>query len=466
MCANRIEMLDAFLGCGWSGAILVPINTAARGAQLRHMLENSGAKLLLVDAELLSVIDELSVPDSLERVWVHGEPAAPSHERSYVVEPAFPAAAPAEPAQLGPDDTLGILYTSGTTGVSKGVCCPHGQFFWWGILAGEQLQISQDDHLFTCLPLFHTNALNAFMQALLAGASYTVASRFSATRFWQQASESGATVTYLLGAMVGMLCNQPPRDHDTSHRVRIALAPAVPSQFQEEFERRFGPLIVEGYGSTELNFVIGSPPQEQRPGWMGRLLPEFDVVVADEHDAPVPTGTPGELLVRPREPFSTATGYFGMPDKTLEAWRNLWFHTGDRVLRDEDGWFRFVDRAKDAIRRRGENISSFEVEEALMTHPAVREAAVFPVPSELGEDEVMAAVIPAAGSTVEPVELVEHCIPRLAYFAIPRFIDVVSSLPLTDNGKIRKVVLRERGVTTETFDREAAGIDVRWRGTS
>jgi carnitine-CoA ligase len=281
--------------------------------------------------------------------------------------------------------------------------------------------------------------------------------RFSASRFWARAAEEGADVTYLLGAMVNILCAQPPSDADRAHRVRVALAPATPPRLVEPFRERFGTDLVEGYGSTETNAVIGQRAGSGRIGGMGRVIDGFEAQVVDEHDRPRPAGEAGELVLRHREPYAFATGYWRMPEKTVEAWRNLWFHTGDRVVRDADGSFRFVDRLKDAIRRRGENISSFEVEQVLIEHPAVATVAVFAVPSEMSEDEVMAAVVPEEGMSVDPVELIRHCEPRLAYFAIPRFVDIVGELPLTENGKIRKAVLRERGVTTTTWDRESAG---------
>jgi crotonobetaine/carnitine-CoA ligase len=188
---------------------------------------------------------------------------------------------------------------------------------------------------------------------------------------------------------------------------------------------------------------------------MGRTLPGFRARVVDDGDLPLPDGTPGELVVRAEEPFAFALGYHGRPEATVEAWRNLWFHTGDRVVRDADGWFTFLDRKKDSIRRRGENISSWEVEQVMLAHPDVATAAAVPVPSELGEDEVMACVVARAGATIDPAELISFCEPRMAKFAVPRYVQVLDELPMTPNGKIQKIVLRERGVTEATWDREA-----------
>jgi crotonobetaine/carnitine-CoA ligase len=266
----------------------------------------------------------------------------------------------------------------------------------------------------------------------------------------------GATVIYLLGAMVPILLSQPGDAVERDHRVRIGLGPGVPPAAAETFLARTGVRLLEGYGSTETNFVIATRPDSARKGVMGWLRPGFDARVADEDDAEMPPGEAGELLLRADEPYAFASGYFGMPQKTVEAWRNLWFHTGDRVVRDADGAFRFVDRIKDAIRRRGENISSFEVEQVLLGHPAVAAAAVYPVASELAEDEVMAALTTRAGQRLDPGELVVFCETRLPKFAVPRYVEVLEDLPRTENGKVQKYKLRLRGVTAATWDRVTA----------
>jgi crotonobetaine/carnitine-CoA ligase len=266
--------------------------------------------------------------------------------------------------------------------------------------------------------------------------------------------EAQATVTYVLGAMVRILTERPPSPEDRAHRVRIALSPGTPVELHTAFRSRFGTVLLEGYGSSETNHVIGLPPGEQRPGWMGRVLPGFEAIVADEFGQAVAPGRPGELLLRCDEPSSFAGGYEQMPVATVEAWRDLWFHTGDRVICDEDGCFRFIDRIKDSIRRRGENISAFEVEEAICGHPEVAAAAVFPVPSDLAEDEVMAAIVLRDGAVLTGELLAAYLESRLAPYAIPRFVDIVQRLPRTENGKMRKAELRERGVTATTWDRE------------
>ena len=460
---NRFELMEMVLACGWMGAIAVPINTAAMGPQISYFLRDSGARVLVIESDLLPRLDQVDMDRlALERIWVVGDApgnAAPTQRAEPLPAPGAPI--PAEPVK--PGDTLAILYTSGTTGPSKGVMCPHTQYYWWGINSIQLLEITAQDVLCTTLPLFHINALSSFAQALLSGARMVLHERFSASRFWPAMVNSDATVLYLLGAMVPILLARPPAVEERSHRVRLALGPGVPPDMIASFGERTGVRILEGYASTETNFIIGSTIDLQKPGTIGRVRPGYHARVVDDEDFEVATGVAGELLLRADEPFAFASGYFGMPDKTVEAWRNLWFHTGDRVVRDAEGNFRFLDRLKDAIRRRGENISSYEVEQVLLLHSAVEMAAVFPVRSELAEDEVMCAIVLKPGRRLDPIELMTFCEPRMPYFSIPRFVDFVPELPRTENGKVQKFKLRERGAGAGTWDREAAGYVLRRR---
>ncbi|MDW6064483.1 AMP-binding protein [Streptomyces sp. FXJ1.4098] len=439
MTGNRIELVDLFLGAAWLGAELVPLNTGLRGHGLRHVLDHARPTHLLAEDE---TAERLSAAGFRGTLWRAGADDAPRPGHG----PALP------PAPVRPDDTACVLFTSGTTGTSRGVRCPHAQFVWWGRNVSDALRLTAEDTLYTCLPLFHTNALGALAQAMTVGAAYALAPRFSASRYWAGAAGAGATVVYLLGAMVPMLLAQPPGAHDRAHRAARGLSPATPAHAWQPFRERFGVTLVDGFGSTETNLVIGATPEEQRPGWIGTLREGFDARVVDERLIPVPDGTPGELLVRSHRPYAFATGYLDEPAEPVDAWRR----TGDRVVREPDGWFRFLDRIKDVIRRRGENISSCEVEMVVRAHPTVADVAVFPVPSELAEDEVMAAVLPRADSTFDPAELIRHCERELPPFAVPRYVDSLRELPLTETGKVRKAVLRARGVTDTTWDRLTA----------
>jgi crotonobetaine/carnitine-CoA ligase len=454
MCGNRIEFLEAFLGCGWIGAITVPVNTASMGPQLEYFLADSGAQLLVIEAQFLPRLATADLSHTaLRAIWVVGAAEPAVSALPCVAWP--PRGGPIDAAAVQAGDPLAILYTSGTTGPAKGVVCPHAQYHWWGVNSARVLGVRSDDVLCTTLPLFHINALNTFAQALMAGCRAVFETRFSASGFWPAMQAAEATVVYLLGAMVPMLLAQPQSNAERAHRVRIGLGPGVPGAAATAFEARTGVTLLEGYGSTETNFAIACTLDAPRRGVMGWVQPGFDARVVDENDVALPPGEPGELVLRADEPFAFASGYFGMPEKTVEAWRNLWFHTGDRVIRDADGAFHFVDRIKDAIRRRGENISSFEVEQVLLSHPAVASAAVYAVHSELAEDEVMAALVLRDGQRVDPIELATFCEPRLPYFAIPRYIELMSDLPRTENGKVQKYRLRERGVSAATWERPA-----------
>jgi crotonobetaine/carnitine-CoA ligase len=457
ICSNRLEFLRAFLGCAWIGAVSVPINTASRGHQLQHILSNSAARLLIVEAAFAGNLDHLDVATlALETIWTI-DAEAPLTVGKIVSTPVPASVNACEGETMRPRDMLTILYTSGTTGPSKGVCCPHAQYFWWGANTAALLGLSGNDVLQSTLPLFHTNALNTFFQAMLMGTSVTYEKRFSASDFYAALARSQATATYVLGAMVPILLSRPRGAEERAHRVTVALAPGVPARFHTEFTERTGIHLIDGWGSTETNFVLGTTTDKTRPGTMGPVFDGFQARVVDGDDNDVPDGTPGELLVRADQPYAFATGYFGAPEKTVEAWQNLWFHTGDRVIRETDGYYRFVDRIKDAIRRRGENISSFEVEQVLLSHPAVAIAAAFPVRSSLAEDEVMVAVVLHPGQSLAALDLIKYCEPLLPYFAVPRYVEFVAALPTTENGKVQKYKLSERGVSAATWDREAAG---------
>ncbi|MAQ85685.1 MAG: ATP-dependent acyl-CoA ligase [Maritimibacter sp.] len=458
ICGNRIEFMELFAAISWIGAVSVPVNTASRGMQLQHILANSGAKLLIVEGGLtdcLSTVDRDPLP--LEKVFVlDADDTLPEG-----AQPLPAPGAPVEGADVQPSDPFSILYTSGTTGLSKGVICPNAQFFWWAITTGRQLGITDGDVLHTTLPLFHTNALNCFFQALVYGATQSLAPRFSVSRFYESLKEPGATVTYLLGAMVPMLLSREESAAEQDHATRIALAPGVPAHFHAEFLRRTGILLLDAFGSTETNNVIQTEANTVNPGIMGYVTKGFQARVVDAQDYEVPDGTPGELVLRNDAPHAFASGYLGMPDATVETWKNLWVHTGDRVVRSADGSFRFVDRIKETIRRRGENISSFEVEEGVLSHPAVSTAAAYPVQSEMAEDEVMIAIVLKDGASLTGEEVIRHCETRMPYFAVPRYVDFRAELPRTENGKIQKFKLREEGVTETTWDREAAGVTVK-----
>ncbi|MDQ1105389.1 AMP-binding protein [Nocardioides zeae] len=464
MVGNRVEFLTVALATAWLGAVSVPLNTALRGDALTAMLDLVGPCRLVADGDVLvDVAGALERSGALTRTWVlpaTGDEAAP-YRLSGLPPWAEPFSALRDggappvhdPHPAVDSDLLAILFTSGTTGPSKGVMWSHRTALAFAENTEWVMGYTADDVIYTCLPLFHINAMyTAFLPGVRNRAPVVVSPRFSASRYWTEIAASGATVTNMLGAIGALLWKQPEQPDERAHRLRLAMVVPFPVGHDAEFAARFGTDLTELYGSTDSGIPLGVPHGERRPGRCGVPAPGWEVVVADEHDRPVPDGTPGELLTRPTRPFVGQLGYWRQPDKTWEAHRNAWFHTGDQVVRHEDGSFSFRDRLKDALRVSGENVSAFEVEHVLTGHPAVAEAAVFAVPGELGEDAVMASVVPEEGHDLDPATLVAEVADRLAYFAVPRYVDVVDALPKTSTQKVRKAELRERGITGTTWD--------------
>jgi crotonobetaine/carnitine-CoA ligase len=466
ICSNRLELYELYLGCFWLGAIAVPIDTAMRGGQLEHCLNNSGAVALLIESDLTDILGVIDPPASLREVWTLDGPPAVTPD-GYRFSPAPEGGDPLPLRQVSPGETGIILYTSGTTGASKGVMCSATQLYWFSTVIAQAIDIKPTDVLYNCMPLYHINAMITPFEALAAGAAADIDERFTASQYWEHAAAADASVILLLGALPNLLLAQPPRPTDTQHRVKTLFAPGTAAPVWEPFMERFGvEEIIEGYGSTETNHCIGRAPGHpvSRAGHMGYVFDKyFEVRVVDVNDVDVAPDEPGEMICRPRYPFSFSSGYWKMPERTADAYRNFWFHTGDRVAISADGCLRFVDRLKDSMRRLGENISAWEVEEALQRHEAVNEAAVFGVSSAETDEEVMAVLVLKDGVSLDYAELVEFLLPRLAYFAIPRYYDVVDAIPHTENGKLQKAPLRASGVTESTWDRVAAGFDLRRR---
>lgn len=448
---NCFEILQLLIGCAWLNAILVPINPSSRHKQLEYFIGTIEPKLIFVDestalewkvnsTQFLQRLDYCRIDDGLLE----------DESRTHSIAVSSAQA----------DSTLAILFTSGTTGNPKGVMCPHSQFILWGEIVGEILGISENDVVYTCLPLFHTNALNAYLQCLINGATFHLGPRFSVSQFWRRMKEGETTVTYLLGAMVSMLMTNSDTSLDRSHKVRNILAPGTPTPTLVEFEERFGVKLIEAHGMTETNAAIGPINGEQLLGYMGKVLPNFEAKILDHEGHELNDGASGELYLKCNVVGGFATGYWNMPGETALAWNDGWFRSGDRVIR-QDGWYKFVDRIKDVIRRRGENISAWEVEQALQSLDMISVAAVIPVSSEFGEDEVMAFIVLKPGKSLSEIEILDQCSPLLPRHALPRFIEFVNELPLTETGKIRKVVLRDRGVQASTWDSQKAGYVVK-----
>lgn len=467
---NGPAFLPLLLAANKLGVVFVSVNTELKGAFLEHQLRNSMPRIIAVDRELAKAFSAVEL-SGIETAIVVGKGEhsveALRGPRLVDLEELRPiSATPPALVDPSPRDISTVIYTSGTTGPSKGVLMPHAHAYLLGYGLARRLQIVEDDVYYVCMPMFHSNAL--FMQtvgSLIAGARVVIARRFSPSRWLDDVRRYQATLTNGLGVMPEFIFRQPPSDDDGNHRLRAMMAVPIAAEWGTAFEKRFGVPLVQGYGMTEINIVAYTDEDDPlEPGCAGRILDDFfELRIVDPEDRPLPAGQVGEIVVRPKQPWCFMAGYQRMPEKTVEAWQNLWFHTGDAGRFDERGRLFFVDRIKDCIRRRGENISSFEVEQVIGAHPKVAESAVVAVKAtDLGgEDEVKAYVIPKPGETLTPEELLDYCQDRMPRFAVPRFVEFVTVLPKTATGKLQKEELRRHAKTPATWDREAAGYVVR-----
>lgn len=460
MLDNCPEYLFAWFGAVKLGAIEVSINTAFKGSILQYILLNCGAIAIVIAPEMMeALLPELASLPDLQTIIAVGPGNVPSIPgRRVVPAKSFETLMPLSP-DASPIDIAVLGYTSGTTGPSKGAMLTHNRIVKTGEEMARVRRVGPDDNLYTCLPLFHGNAkFLTIMPALVTGARASLGSRFSASQFWNEVRSVKATQFNYLGVMIAVLFKQPPAVNDRDHSVRLGWGAGAMREMLPHFEDRFGALLIEGYGLTEGGIPLSNTLSERRIGSCGKPMPGYEVDVVDDWDNPVAPGQDGELVVRARWPHTTMAGYHGMPDKTVEIYRNFWLHTGDLGSKDEDGFFYFLDRKKDAIRRRGENISSFEVEAAVNTHPVILESAAFPIKSDVTEDDVMVVAVIRPGELLTPEAFTEHCIARMPYFWVPRFVRLTTlPLPRTPTNKVEKYRLREQGVTSDTWDREKAG---------
>lgn len=458
---NTPEMLLTYYAINYLGAVYVPINTAYRGGVLDHVIANSDAKLGVVHRDLIERLKDANCSQLERLVVTNGAPPADSPLPSVAFEDLqrtegelAPLARPIEPWH-----TQSIIYTSGTTGPSKGVLSSYLHMYTnpgpesWHFIDGS-------DRFLVNMPMFHIGGMGLPFAMLARGGSIVLPERFSTDGFWPLVREHKVTAVFLLGVMATFLLKTPPGPRDRDHSVRKAFIVPL-SDSSQEFHERFGVDVYTIFNMTEVSSPIVSEPNPKVRGTCGKVRPGVEVRLVDENDCEVPIGAVGEMIVRTDRPWAMNHGYYKNPEATAQAWRNGWFHTGDAFRRDEAGNFFFVDRMKDAIRRRGENISSFEVEAEVLKYPQVREAAAIAVPSEFGEDEVMIVVAPSPGAAIDPVALLEFLRTRLAYFMVPRYVRILPELPKTPSAKVLKTQLRAEGVTADTWDREQAGMQVR-----
>ncbi|MEI8305012.1 MAG: AMP-binding protein [Burkholderiales bacterium] len=458
---NSREHLRVFFALNYLGAVFVPINTAYKGALLAHVIENSDARLAIVHAELAPRLDGVALAALTDAVVVGERVACPGLRTHHYADVLLPTAgrleAPARPIE--PWDPQSIIYTSGTTGPSKGVLSSYLHIFTnagpetWPCVTGE-------DRFLVNMPLFHIGGMGVVFVMFVRGGSVAFVDRFDTASFLDTVRRTGTTATFLLGVMASFLEKLPPRPDDADTPLRLAFMVPLAGDIAA-FSRRFGCEIYTIFNMTEISTPIISEPNPLVRGTCGRKREGVDVRLVDDNDCEVPDGTVGEMMVRTDRPWGMNSGYYKNPKATAEAWRNGWFHTGDSFRRDAQGYYYFVDRKKDAIRRRGENISSFEVEADVQAFPAVREVAAIGVPNEMSEEDVLVVVAPMQGAGIDPAELLAFLRERMAHFMVPRYVRVVAELPKTPSNKVMKAELRREGVTADTWDRERAGIAVR-----
>jgi crotonobetaine/carnitine-CoA ligase len=458
---NSREHLRVFFAINYLGAVFVPINTAYKGAVLAHVIDNADAKLAIVHADLASRLEGVPLA-SLKAAVVVGErracPGLPTHFYADVLLPESGTLAPlARPIE--PWDSQSIIYTSGTTGPSKGVLSSYLHIYTnagpetWTCVTGE-------DRFLVNMPLFHIGGMGVVFVMFVRGGSVSFIDRFDTATFLDTVRRTRTTATFLLGVMASFLEKLPERADDADTPLRLVFMVPLAGDIAA-FSKRFGCEVYTIFNMTEISTPIISEPNPLVRGTCGKQRAGVDVRLVDDHDCEVPIGTVGEMLVRTDRPWGMNSGYYKNPSATAAAWRNGWFHTGDAFRKDAEGYYYFVDRKKDAIRRRGENISSFEVEADVLAHPAVREVAAIGVPNEMSEEDVLVVVAPVDGHLIDPAALLDFLRPRMAHFMIPRYVRVMPELPKTATSKVMKHELRQQGVTADTWDREAAGIQVK-----
>jgi carnitine-CoA ligase len=473
MLPNSPRFLALATALGRIGAVFVPVNLALRGESLRHVVRQSAATTLVIHGPLLErAVADGDVHGGLETIVVDGEPTV--EMRTGVRLVAIGEIEEAEPVGTLPAsaadtfDPWCVMFTSGTTGPAKGAVMSHQ--YWTLVpstLAGPERDVRADDVFYASSPMFHAASwLVQILPSLLLGLPVGIDASFSASTFWDRVRHYGATQLLTMGATHLWLWNQPPSPADRDHPGRVWAPVPLPPALHDPFRERFGVgQLWSTYGGTEfMNVVCTDVRRPLKPGTSGRARPGVELQVQDDHGLPLAPGETGELCVRPTLPHAIFQGYVGMPEETLERFRDLWYHTGDLVRIDADGDLTFVDRKDDYLRVRGENVSSFEVETAFTRHPAVAEAAAFSIRSAesalVAEDEVMVALVPSEGAQIDPEEALRFAARDLPHFAVPRYLEIVDDLPRTATGRVQKHQLRDRGLGPDTFDRVRANIQI------
>jgi len=457
---NRVEYLDVWFALARLGAIHVPINVDYKATQIAHTFTRSKITCVVVEDGLLTeLVQTFAVTGtSLPVVLLDAQASASvPHALSYAEMVASASeTAPEGSWEVSGADVGTVMNTSGTTGPSKGVLMPHAQQYILGRMIAADMQLTADDVYYNFYPMFHNTAQAMIViPVLLVGARMVLVEKFSASKFWTDIHQHGCTAFYYIGEIVRILLKTSTSDDAKGSSLRVAWGIGASAADFVEFSERFNVQLRAGYGSTEANVPCYMPHDSAKPGSAGRVAPGFQVRIADELGQELPTNAVGEILVRSTEPCALMAGYDGDPEATVRSWKDLWFHTGDAGYFDEDGDLFFSGRIKDAIRVKGENVSAFEVEAVILENPAVLEVAAIAVPGELGGDDLKVVVVLRPGASLEPEDLIELAKERLPNFAVPRYVEFVTSLPKTPTNKVKKHELREVPFSSGTWDRLA-----------
>ncbi len=464
---NTDEAVLGLIGLALLGAIAVPLNVYLKGDFLKFQLADCQASALLTDGDGLASVVALdgNLPDLKTVVLLEDAPTDLKVTHGWNVSQFADLLKETHnfsPPTLSVSDPICIIYSSGTTGLPKGCVCSHGYYLASSIPAIECEWFGHDDVLFTAFPLFHTAGYALILGgALQAGASVCLEKTFSASRFLERIREVGATTAHGVGPMAMAILATLEKSDDADNSLRRCTWIPLPEAQQIAFEKRFGvEVIAAAYGQSEATpiAILSSKDSRLHREALGKPVAHMDVMIVDENDTPMPTGEIGEIVVRPQKPETIYQGYWGRPEATIEATKNLWHHTGDLGTLDRHGFLHFSDRKKDMIRRRGENVSSFELEAAIRQHPAIANVAAFAVPSPMGEDDIKICVQYNDNEETNPSALFEFLAERIPYFAIPKYVEIVPALPINANGRVMKHLLREAGAREQDWDFEKLGL--------
>lgn len=456
MLPNHPDFILSWFALAKTGSVVVPVNTALKGEGLAYIIDNSDSEIVIIGHQYWKEFEKILPKLSKVKQIIVSTTEAPEGyqlpENTVSLSDIYSSDDALPEVTLEAGDMAKIMYTSGTTGIPKGV------------VKFQPVEIGYpnykpEDIAYTCLPLFHGNAMILTVQtALASGAAMALGRRFSASKFWDEIRYYGATWTSFIGAMISILYKQPAKENDADNPVKFAYSGAAPRDLWQAFEKRFNLRLIEGYGAIDGAGILVNI--DGIPGSIGKPVGLTEAKVVDDDGNEVGPNTVGELLMRIKGATGNMVVYYKDEEETRKKNSGGWVWTGDYVYYDNDGNFFFVDRKKDALRRRGENVSSWEVENIINQHPDVLESAVFGVPSELGEDDIMAIIVPQPGKKPDPLSIIKWCEERMAYFMIPRYIEFFDSIPKTDTHRVKKVELKKRGVTAGTWDLEKSGYKI------